>query len=111
MNTMAYKALSNQSEAVCLTYTYSGSNITVPANSWQGTVGYFSHNCRWYTTTSAQEFNKFSTGSICGTANAKVSNYYRANSTLNINNDPVGFIPDTALSNNLALLIFILAKD
>lgn len=107
MNTMAYKALSNQSEAVCLTYTYSGSNITVPANSWQGagayTAGYFTHNCRWYTTTSAQEFNKFSTGSICGTANAKVSNYYRANSTLNINNDPVGFFPDTALSNNLAL--------
>lgn len=107
MNTMAYKSLSNQSEAVCLTYTYSGSNITVPANSWQGggayTAGYFTHNCRWYTTTSAQEFNKFSTGSICGTANAKVSNYYRANSTLNINNDPVGFFPDTALSNNLAL--------
>lgn len=107
MNTMAYKALSNQSEAVCLTYTYSGSNITVPANNWHSgastTVGYFSHNCRWYTTTSAQEFNKFSTGSICGTANAKVSNYYRANSRLNYDNDPVGFFPDTALSDNLAL--------
>lgn len=107
MNTMAYTSSSNQSEAVCLTYTYSGSNITVPANNWMGggayTDGHFSHNCRWYTTTSAQEFNKFSTGSICGTVNAKVSNYYRANSTLNINNDPVGFIPDTALSDNLAI--------
>lgn len=107
MNTMAYTSSSNQSEAVCLTYTYSGSNITVPAYSWQvgavTTAGHFTHNCRWYTTTSAQELNKFSTGSICGTANAKVSNYYRANSTLNIDNDPVGFIPDTALSDNLAL--------
>ena len=107
MNTMAYKALSNQSEAVCLTYTYSRSNITVPAMKWQGgvstAVGYFTHNCRWYRYTSAQEFNKFSTGSICGTANAKVSNYYRANSRLNYDNDPVGFFPDTALSDNLAL--------
>lgn len=107
MNTMAYRSLSNQSEAVCLTYTYSGSTITVPANNWMGgastTAGYFSHNCRWYTSTSAQELNKFSTGSICGTADAKVSNYYRANSTLNINNDPVGFFPDTALSDDLAL--------
>lgn len=107
MNTMAYKSLSNQSEAVCLTYTYSGSNITVPANSWQGagtyTAGYFTHNCRWHTSTSVRELNKFSTGSICGTANAKVSEYYRANSTLNYDNDPVGFFPDTALSDNLAI--------
>ena len=103
MNTMAYKSLSNQSEAVCLTYTYSGSNITVPANSWQGTVGHFTHNCRWYRNTSSQEMSYFSTGSICGTANAKVSEYYRANSTLNYDNDPVGFFPDTALSDNLAL--------
>lgn len=107
MNTMAYKSLSNQSEAVCLTYTYSGSTITVPANSWQGggayTAGYFSHNCRWYSSISARELNEFSTGSICGTANAKVSEYYRANSTLNYDNDPVGFFPDTALSDNLAI--------
>ena len=107
MNTMAYRSLSNQSEAVCLTYEFSGSTITIPANSWLGggayTAGYFSHNCSWNRYTSLQEMSCFSTGSICGTANAKVSEYYRANSTLNYDNDPVGFFPDTALSDNLAL--------
>lgn len=106
MNTMAYKSLSNQSEAVCLTYEFSGSTITIPANNWMGgayTAGYFSHNCSWNRYTSLQEMSCFSTGSICGTANAKVSEYYRANSTLNYDNDPVGFFPDTALSDNLAI--------